>query len=164
MLEIIQIVELLFRGPSGWLVIGVSTAISVATGYFGAKRRFKNVRSTTHAYVGGEKGFETRNESDIDEMFRCFERYEDQVKGLINEFDRAKGGARADIASHILKVADRMLEECDELLRMNMAFRTQGGHRQFLDQIDDRRAEAKQLRKEALRVQQQGQQLKVASA
>ena len=149
-----HVIDLLLQGPTGWLSLVLGAAATTAAGYFSARRRYKNVRLSTHAYVGGEKGFETRNESDIDDMFRCFERYDDKVKGLIEEFNRSKGGARADIGAHVVKVAQRMIEECEEMLRMNIAFRTSEGHRSFLDQIDNRRAQAVRLRGEALRVQQ----------
>jgi hypothetical protein len=147
-----QIIDLLLRGPSGWLSLGLGAAVTAAAGYFSAKHRYKNARITTYAYVGGEKGFETRNERDIDDMFSCFERYDSKVAALIEEFNHSSGGARVAIGANVLSVAERMIEECDEMLRMNIAFRTSSGHQQFLDQIDNRRSRAVRLRMEALRV------------
>lgn len=146
------VIELLLRGPSGWLSLGIGAAATSAAGYFTARRRYKRARSNTHAYVGGEKGFETRNESDIDDMFKSFEGYDAKVAELIEEFNRSKGGERVAIGAHILKVAERMIEECREMLRMNIAFRTSSGHQRFLDQIDSRRSRAIALRDEARRV------------
>jgi hypothetical protein len=137
-----------------WLSLALGAAVTAAMGYFTARHRYKNVRVTTHAYLGGAKGFETRNEADIDGMFRCFETYDTKVAELIEEFNRSKGGARVAIGAHILSVAERMIEECEEMLRTNIAFRTLAGHQQFLDQIDNRRSRAIRLRGEAQRVQQ----------
>lgn len=148
-----SVFELLFKGPSGWLSLALGAAATAAAGYFSARHRYKRVRVTTYAYVGGEKGFETCNESDIDDMFRSFERYDVKVQGLIKEFNQAKGGARSDIGEHIIKVAEQMIGECEELFRMNIAFRTLEAHQRFLDQIDNRRSRAVRLREEAQRFQ-----------
>jgi hypothetical protein len=155
MSETLQIIDLLFRGPSGWLVLAITTVISSAATYFGAKHRFKNVREKTHALVGGEGKFKVQGETDVDDMFSIFDRYDERVQGLYEEFSHARGGAREDILAHMMKVGQQMIDECIELSKHNIAFRTSDGHARFMDRIDERFRRAKQLREWVAKTQQQ---------
>lgn len=156
MVEVVQIVELLLRGPSGWLVLGVSTAISLAAGYFGAKHRYKKVRETTHALLGEDGRFKTQNERDIDDMFASFGRHEQMAREMLQEMSESRGGARDDVAEHIRKVAQAMIDECVQMAEMNLAFRTKAAHREFMDRINERFRRAKQIRARVEHLQRGG--------
>jgi hypothetical protein len=136
--------------------LGLGTAVTTAVGYYTARHRYKNVHATTHALLGEDGKFKTQNESDIDEMFQSVERHEKRLQALIAEFGSKRGDPKEETTDQILKLAGQIIDECLQMSKLNIAFRTQAGRTQFTDRISERFARARQVRNRVLQVQQRG--------
>lgn len=157
MFDTIHIIDLILRGgPAGWLAILIGATISGLASWFGARHRYKRVRDTTHALLGEDGRFKTQNERDIDDMFASFSRHEQMAREMLQEMSESRGGARDDVAAHIRKVAQAMIDECIEMAEMNLAFRTKAAHREFMDRINERFRRAKQIRARVEHLQRGG--------
>src|SRR5262249_38494586 len=91
--------------------------------------------------------FRAQSESDIDDLLRSLDRYEKKIAGLHDELRRSKGGAAQDIAAHMRKVAQDIVDECIQLSQMNLAFRTNAAHRQFTDRLQEYWGKAKRVQR-----------------
>jgi hypothetical protein len=155
MVDPFVIVDLLFQGPRGWIVLGFGFA---ASAWLGWKKylRLEHIpvpRRSTVAYMGGGGKPDAMKPAEVADLLLRFQAFDAELWQVNAAMNAGRAGA-LDAADRILRVADAMDAECQRLDRLNIQFPRTRDHTAFFAKVDAERVRAQRYRALALAAMQ----------